>query len=247
MGDRLQGKICIVTGGGRGLGRAIVLRFAEEGATVIAAALTEAGKDVVKEAKGEVEFFKADVTQPDQVQSLIQRCRQRHGRLDVLINNAGKGDPSPRRLHEIEVAAWDEVLAVNVRGAFLVLKYALPLLIDSGGGSVINMASIGSFRGTPLSSNYIASKGAVLMMTRTAALEYVADNIRINALCPGAIATELVAAAPEDLIQMLVSQIPQGRLGTPREVANFALFLASDEASHCTGGAYILDGGRSAG
>ena len=247
MGDRLQGKVCIVTGGGRGLGRACVLRFAEEGARVIAVSLSEAGRDVVQAAQGEVEFHRADVSQPEQVQALVAYCRRRYGRLDVLVNNAGKGDPRPLRIHEVAVESWDDTIAVNVRGAFLVLKDCIPLMLDSGGGAIVNMASMGSFRASPRSSAYITSKGAMLMLSRTAALEYVGDNIRVNALCPGAIETDLVRAAPPEVREMLQARIPQGRMGRPEEVANFALFLASDEASHCTGGAYLVDGGRSAG
>jgi NAD(P)-dependent dehydrogenase (short-subunit alcohol dehydrogenase family) len=247
MGDRLKDKICIVTGGGRGLGRACVLRFAREGAQVIAVSVSDAGRDVVEEAGGGVEFYRADVSQPEQVQALAAHCRRRHGRLDVLVNNAGKGDPRPLRIHEVPLESWDDTIAVNVRGAFLALKYCIPLMLESGGGSIVNMASVGSFRASPRSSAYITSKGAMLMLSRTAALEYIGDNIRINALCPGAIETDLVRAAPPEVQEMLAARVPQGRLGQPEEVAAFALFQASDEASHCTGGAYIVDGGRCAG
>jgi NAD(P)-dependent dehydrogenase (short-subunit alcohol dehydrogenase family) len=247
MGDRLKDKICVVTGGGRGLGRAIVLRFAAEGARVIAVSVSDAGRDVVEEAQGEVEFYRADVSQPQQVQALVEHCRQRYGRLDVLVNNAGKGDPRPLRIHEVPEESWDDTIAVNVRGAFLVLKYSIRLMLDSGGGAIVNMASLGSFRASPRSSAYITSKGAMLMLSRTAALEYIHDNIRVNALCPGAIETDLVRNAPPEVREMLQARIPQGRLGRPEEVASFALFLASDEASHVTGGAYVVDGGRSAG
>ncbi len=246
MGDRLKDKVCIVTGGGRGLGRAIALRFAKEGARVIAVSVSDAGKDVAEVAEREIEFLRADVSQPEAVQAMAAHCRKRHGRLDVLVNNAGKGDPLQRRIHEVPVESWDDTIAVNVRGAFLVLKYCIPLMLDSGGGSIVNMASIGSFRASPRSSAYITSKGAMLMLTRTAALEYVDDNIRVNALCPGAIEIDLVRAAPPEVREMLQARIPQGRMGTPEEVASFALFLASDEASHVTGGAYAVDGGRSA-
>ncbi len=181
-----------------------------------------------------------------QVTSLIDHCRTRHGRLDVLVNNAGIGNRVQARVHETDPAEWDRVMNVNVRGAFLVLKHALRLMLDGGGGSVINMASIGSHRGTPFSSPYITSKGAILMLTRTAALEYAKDGIRINAVCPGVIRTPLIERQSEELKAYLASQVPQGRIGEPEEVAALCVFLASDEAPHITGADYLIDGGRGA-
>ncbi|MGF6931119.1 NAD(P)-dependent dehydrogenase (short-subunit alcohol dehydrogenase family) [Paraburkholderia sp. UCT70] len=226
-------------------GGAIALRFAAEGAKVIAVSVSDAGKDVA-EVDSRVEFYRGDVSQPEAVQAMVEHCRARYGRLDVLVNNAGRADPNPLRIHEVPVESWDQTIAVNVRGAFLVLKYAIPLMLASGGGSIVNIASMGSFRGSPRSSAYITSNGAMLMLTRTAALEYVKDHIRVNALCPGVIETDMVRDAHPDVRELLQSRIPLGRMGTPEEVASFALFLGSDEASFVTGGAYVIDGGRSA-
>lgn len=246
--SRLPHKIAIVTGAGSGIGRAIALRFALEGARVIAVARRlETLQSVVAEAQGEVVPHACDISQPDQVAALGDFCRKRYGRLDVLANNAGIGGDSGKRLHELSLEAFDRVMNVNVRGAFLVLRQAIALMLESGGGAVVNMASIGSFRATAGSCAYITSKGALLMMTRTAALEYVKDNIRVNAVCPGVIRTAILDNASPELIQMLQARVPQGRMGTPEEVASVALFLASDEASHVTGASYYVDGGRGAG
>jgi NAD(P)-dependent dehydrogenase (short-subunit alcohol dehydrogenase family) len=243
---RLANKLAIVTGAGAGLGKAIALRFAREGARVIAVTGSDSARQTVAEAQGAMEFVRCDVTDERQVIDLMQHCRQRHGRLDVLINNAGIGNRVQARVHETEPAEWDRVMNVNVRGAFLVLKHALSLMLDSGGGSIINMASIGSHRGTPYSSPYITSKGALLMLTRTAALEYAKDNIRINAVCPGVARTPLVEQQSQELQDMLRAEVPQGRLCEPDEVAALCVFLASDEAPHISGADYLIDGGRSA-
>ena len=246
--SRLPHKIAIVTCAGSGIGRAIALRFAAEGARVIAVARRlETLQTVAAEARGEVVPFACDISQPDQVAALGEFCRKRHGRLDVLANNAGIGGDSNKRLHELSIESFDRVMNVNVRGAFLVLRQAVALMLESGGGAIVNMASIGSFRATAGSGAYITSKGALLMMTRTAALEYVKDNIRVNAVCPGVIRTAILDNAPPELIETLQARVPQGRMGTPDEVASVALFLASDEASHVTGASYYVDGGRGAG
>jgi len=243
---RLQDKIAIVTGAGSGIGRAIVLRFAAEGARVIATDMNDKENEVAAEAQGEVIPFHCDVANPEQVQALMEFCKTRFGRLDVLCNNAGIGGHSAL-LHETSLEDWDRVMNVNVRGVFLVLKYAIPLMIDSGGGSVVNMASLGSFRASPRVGAYFTSKGAVKMLTQAAALEYVDAHIRVNAVCPGVVETPLLLAAPAEMQEMMIKRVPQGRLGTPEEVAALTLFLASDEASYITGVSYVIDGGRSAG
>jgi NAD(P)-dependent dehydrogenase (short-subunit alcohol dehydrogenase family) len=246
--SRLPHKIAIVTGASSGISRAIALRFASEGARVIAVARhSETLQSVAAQAQGEVVPYACDVSQPDQVAALGEFCRKRYGRLDVLANNAGIGGDSNKRLHELSIESFDRVMSVNVRGAFLVLRQAVALMLESGGGAIVNMASIGSFRATPGSGAYITSKGALLMMTRTAALEYVKDNIRVNAVCPGVIRTAILDDASPELMQALQARVPQGRMGTPEEVASVALFLASDEASHVTGASYYVDGGRGAG
>lgn len=246
MTGRLEGKCALVTGASTGIGRAVALRFAREGARVLGVARGASLETLTAESDGRIETLCCDVSDLEQVARLGNHCRERFGRLDVLCNNAGVGGRTSVRIHELEVDDWDRVLGTNLRGAFLVMKYMLPLMLESGGGSIVNMASIGSFRATPGSSAYITSKGGLLMLTRTAALEYVNDGIRVNAVCPGVTRTEILAKVPDEFQQTLTSRVPMGRMGTPEEVAALTLFLASDEASYITGAAYIIDGGRGA-
>ncbi len=244
---RLPHKIALVTGAGSGIGRAIALRFAAEGASVFAADLQQASLDTLAaEAQGTVATHICDVSAPEQVEAMVKACRERFGRLDILINNAGIGGSSLTPVHEMSLESWDKVLNVNLRGAFLVLKHAIPLMLASGGGSVVNMSSIGSMVCTAGSAAYHASKGGVKMLTQVAALDYVRQNIRVNAVCPGVTQTSILEGRPQSLLDQLSAGVPQGRLGRPEEVAAVALFLASDEASHVTGASYVVDGGVTA-
>jgi meso-butanediol dehydrogenase / (S,S)-butanediol dehydrogenase / diacetyl reductase len=237
---RIDGKVAIVTGAGAGIGRAIARRFASEGAMVIAAD--------IKNAAGTENILPldCDVTRSADVASVVETCRARFGRLDILVNCAGNF-PTSRPLHEIPFEDWDRTFAVHVRGAFAILKYALPLMIKSGGGAVVNMASTGGLRAVPGIAPYTASKGALLMLTKQAALEYAQDNIRVNAICPGTINTEKFQQMPPQIAESLGARIPMARFGTPDEVASLALFLSSDEASYISGTQVIADGAMCAG
>jgi len=178
---------------------------------------------------------------------LFEHCRRQFGRLDVLVNNAAVSSPNFPRMHEVPLEEWDRIIGVNQRGAFLVMKHGLALMLESGGGSLVNMASIGSFRASPNASAYLAAKGALLMMTRAAALEYAENHIRVNAVCPGMTRTAIFEGVSAERIAQLSARSPHARMTEPEEVANLTLFLASDEASAINGAAYIIDGGRSAG
>jgi NAD(P)-dependent dehydrogenase (short-subunit alcohol dehydrogenase family) len=247
MSGRLANKIALVTGASTGIGRAVVLRFAAEGATVIGVARHDNIEKLTTDSGGGALGWRCDVDDAAQVAALIKRIRERYGRLDVVCNNAGIGGKPNTRIHELDVEDFDRVIHTNLRGAFLVLKYSIPLLLASGGGSIVNMASVGSFLASPGSAAYITSKGGMLLLTRTAALEYVKDNIRVNAVCPGVTATEILASSSPEMVRMLTSRSPMGRMVTSEEVASLTLFLASDEASAITGSAYIIDCGRHAG
>ncbi|MBS9376459.1 SDR family NAD(P)-dependent oxidoreductase [Rhodococcus sp. B50] len=246
MANRLMGKTAIVTGAGSGIGRAIALRFAAEGATVLASDVTEGVEAIARES--ELIFpFRCDVSSDSDVAALEAEAQSRFGGLDILVNNAGIGGASDTPLHEYPIEVFDKVHSVNLRGAFLVLQAGLRLMLASGGGSVVNTASTGGFRATPGSSGYIISKGGMVMMTRQAGYEYAARGIRVNAIAPGTIRTPILDSAPDEVVARLESRSPEGRLGTADEVANLALFLASDEATHIIGQCYVIDGGRTAG
>jgi NAD(P)-dependent dehydrogenase (short-subunit alcohol dehydrogenase family) len=244
--DRLSGKYAVVTGASTGIGRAVALRFAAEGAHVLAIARSESIEALPRLGEGKIEAGRFDISVPEQAEAVFALCRKVFGRMDVLCNCAGIGGPPKVRVHEVPVENFDRVINTNLRGAFLVLKYGIALMLESGGGSVVNMASIGSFRASYGSSPYLSSKGGMMMLTRAAALDYIKDNIRINAVCPGVTRTEMLDGLDEDYIGVLSARVPMGRMATPEEVASVALFLASDEASHVTGSSYCVDGGRGA-
>jgi len=242
---RLEGKIAIVTGAGTGIGEAVALRFTHEGARVIGVGRSERVLGVAQRAGERMEGRRCDVSDPAAVATLMDYCRSRYGRLDVLVSNAAISPIFPR-LHEVSLDAWDEVINVNQRGAFLMLKYALPLMIDSGGGAIVNMASIGAFRASPNASAYLTSKGALVSMTRAAAIEYLKDGIRCNAVCPGMTRTAIFDKVSGEQMARLLARTPGIRMTEPEEVANLTLFLCSDEASAITGSVYLIDGGRGA-
>lgn len=248
MNQRFADKVAVVTGAASGIGEAVMIHLAEEGATVVALDRDAARLETaVASVPGNRAVAKTcDVADQASVDNVINGVASEFGRIDVLINNAGIGPPVRGRLHEIKPGDWDKVIAVNVKGVYLLLRAVIPHMLAQGKGSIVNMASVGSFRATPMSSSYITSKGAVLMMTRSAAIDYAADNIRVNAVCPGTTRTDILANTTEEQMEFLVSRSPQKRLGEPEEVAALVAFLASDEAPHINGSAYIIDGGRCA-
>ena len=239
---RLAGKRAIATGAGSGIGKATALRFAKEGAKVIAVDIN-GHEQTAADSDGTIIAYKCDVRDPAAVAALMQNAKSELGGLDILFNNAGIGRGG-RRLHEIDLKDWDDVIDTNVRGVFLILKYGLPLMIESGGGSVINTSSTSAYKAVFGNGAYTPSKAAVHLMTELAAMEYAADNIRVNAIAPGPIETPIYASVSTEMREKILGALPIGRMGTPEEVANVALFLASDEASFVTGATYLVDGGR---
>ena len=244
---RLDGKVAMVTGASTGIGRAITRRFIAEGGSVLALARTLADLETLaSENPQRIAVHSCDVSEAEAVDAAVAFCQARFGRLDILVNNAGVSGPAGLLLHEIPVNAWDEVIKINLRSNYLTLRAAIPLL-QRDGGAVINIASTGGLIATPRNSGYYASKGAVVQLTRAAAMDYVRHGIRVNAICPGVINTPILDGAPAAMIETIVERVPMQRLGEPEEIAALALFLASDEAGFITGSIYTADGGATAG
>jgi NAD(P)-dependent dehydrogenase (short-subunit alcohol dehydrogenase family) len=242
MSDRLAGKVCVLTGAASGIGLVTAERFAEEGAIVV-------GTDINPGAPGDLSL-QVDVTDPEQVKDMYQQVRDRYSRIDVLFNNAGTNPPDDVSIVESDDAVWDRVQEVNLRSVYLCCKHGIPHLLESGGGSVINTASFVAVMGAATSQiSYTAAKGGVLAMSREMGVEFARRNVRVNALCPGPVATplleELFAKDREKAATRLV-HVPIGRFAQPREIANAALFLASDESSYVTASTFLVDGGISA-
>jgi NAD(P)-dependent dehydrogenase (short-subunit alcohol dehydrogenase family) len=255
MTGRVAGKVALITGAGSGIGRAVSVRLAEEGAEVI---VTSRNAEHVEETRRETEQacgrpvtgFPLDVTDPAAVERGVARVTESFGRIDILSNNAGLGSPHTPSLTETTGEEWEELFRVNVTGMFWVCRAAVPHM--ASGASIVNMASINSFVGADRHAAYVATKGAVMQFTRALAIEFAPLGIRVNAVCPGVIDTPLTdlylerASEPDKLRRLLAAVSPLDRLGTPREVANCVLFLASEEASFVTGAALLVDGAATA-
>ena len=247
---RLEGKVALITGGGSGMGKVAAELFASEGANV---ALTdvhdEAGEATASAIGDRALYVHADVSKEADAEAMVAAAVARFGRLDVLYNNAGIMPLDDGSVTEAAGAIWDAVLSVNVKGVMFGCKFGIPAMLESGGGSIINVASFVAWMGAATSQTaYPASKGAVLAMTREIAVEYARKGVRCNALCPGPIDTPLLAellSDPERRQRRFV-HIPMGRLGRAEELANAALFLASDDSSYMTGTSLVVDGGITA-
>ncbi|WP_033344693.1 3-oxoacyl-ACP reductase [Catenuloplanes japonicus] len=244
--ERLAGRVAVITGAGSGIGLATARRFRDEGAFVVCADVdSHAGQAAAEEVGGEA--VTVDVGDEDQVRALFDGVAERHGRVDIAFNNAGISPPDDDSILTTGLDAWERVIRVNTTSVFLCCKYAIPHMRRQGKGSIINTASFVALMGAATSQiAYTASKGGVLAMTRELGVQFAREGIRVNALCPGPIATplllELFAKDPERAARRLV-HVPMGRFGQPEEIAAAVAFLASDDASFMTAGQFVVDGG----
>jgi NAD(P)-dependent dehydrogenase (short-subunit alcohol dehydrogenase family) len=249
VAGRLEGKVCVITGAGGGMGADAAVRFSEEGASVVVA---DVDGDAAARVAGEVGGLavQVDVADEESVKAMYAAADERHGGIDVLYNNAGISPADDASILDTELEAWERVQAVNTRGVYLCCRHGIPYLLQRGGGSVINVASFVALVGAATSQiSYTASKGAVLALSRELAVQFARERIRVNALCPGPVETPLLlriwSETPGAAERRLV-HLPMGRMAQPREIVNAALFLASDEASYVTGATFLVDGGLTA-
>lgn len=249
---RLKDKVCIITGAGSGMGRVAARMFCEQGALVVAADVSEgAGEETVALARetgsGDAIFVRADVSREDDCQNLVRQAVARFGRLDALYNNAGVMPEADHSVIDTPVEAWDLVQNINTKGIYLCCKYGIPAIIDSGGGSVINVASFVALVGCSVpQDSYTASKGAVIALTKSLAVQFGPKGVRSNAICPGPIATPMLMdwlLSDPDAKALRLNRIPMGRFGKAEEIVYMAIYLASDESAWTNGAAMVVDGG----
>ncbi|MCU1524813.1 MAG: NAD(P)-dependent short chain dehydrogenase, partial [Microbacteriaceae bacterium] len=234
--DRLQGKVAIVTGSGRGIGRSIAETFAREGAIVIAT-----GRAASEPFADGIEYVQLEVSEEKDWKRVVADVVAKHGKVDVLVNNAGM--ILYEKVHELTLDDWNLVVGVNQTGVWLGMREVIPHMLEAGSGSIVNISSIWGNAAVAGAHAYHATKGAVRNMSKSAAITYATDNIRVNSVHPGFIWTPLTEAQDPDVNAYVVGQTPMGRAGQPQEIADGVLFLASDEASFVTGSELVIDGG----
>lgn len=251
---KLAGKVALITGAGSGIGQAIALLFSQEGASVAVADFSEAGGtatvEQIRQAGGDAQFFQLDVSRSADVKQTVDAVLQRWNRLDVLCNNAGIGVAAA--VVDTTEEDWDRTLAVDLKGVFLGCKYAIPAMIERGGGVIVNTASVAGQVGVLNRAAYCSAKAGVVGLTKSVAVDYVGQNIRANAVCPGTVDSPWIQkilsaqADPAGERQRMVERQPMGRMGEPEEIARAALYLASDDSAFVTGTALVIDGGLTA-
>jgi NAD(P)-dependent dehydrogenase (short-subunit alcohol dehydrogenase family) len=248
---RLHGKVALITGGGTGIGAACARLFAQEGAAVVITgrrkdALETVVKDIEK-SQGRALGVAGSVTDETHAQAAVAQAVRSYGKLDILVNNAGAG-AFGKPLHETDEATWNEMLAINLTGVYRMVKAAVPELIKAGGGSIVNVSSIASLVGIPMTAAYSASKGGMDALTRCVAIDYAQQKIRCNSVCPGLVDTPMASGLIDnkDALAQIMAAYPLGRYGTSEEIAKLVLYLASDESAWMTGSVIPIDGGMTA-
>lgn len=244
MAGRLDGKVAVITGASKnaGIGAAMARLFCREGAKVLVVGLSGKQNEVAESIGSACLPFRADVSKSAEVQAMLNEAVSRFGRLDILVNNAGvEGAMVPTEVYPEE--EFDRVWSINVGSVFLGMRYAIPLMLKTGGGSIVNTSSMSSVVAFPTMPAYCASKSAVSMLTKVVAVENAAKGIRANVICPGPVATDMIAGMPADYIKAVNDAVPLHRMADPSEVADLGLFLASDESSFITGSSIVIDGG----
>jgi NAD(P)-dependent dehydrogenase (short-subunit alcohol dehydrogenase family) len=251
MAGLLDGKSALITGGGGGIGRATALAFAREGARVAVADAAEAAAQqtvaLINQAGGQAMSLTGDVTDSSVVEATVKTVVAAYGRLDCAFNNAGiagfQVDASGKKTADWSESSFDRMIAVNLKGVWLCMKHELTQMVAQGGGAIVNTASIAGLIGLPTSSAYVAAKHGVVGLTKTAALEYAGDNVRVNAVCPGYIETNMTKDTMQRRGEQIMAMVPFHRMGKPEEIAEMVVWLCSERASYVSGAAYNVDGG----
>ena len=256
MEGTMKGKVAIVTGSGSGIGRSAALLLATQGASVVVSEFSErTGMEtasIIRDSGGSAEFVRTDVSQDSSCAAAVSFAVEKFHGIDVLVNNAGVDSSEPRLLADTSPEEFDRIMGVNLRGAWLMSRHSIPIMMGRHGGTIVNMASIGGMMPIPTGMPYSVSKAGLIMLTKSIAAEYGKQGIRANAIAPGWISTSMPRRFTdasniryEDFVQSVSRRTPLSRLGTPEEIAKLVLFLASDESSYITGQTYVIDGGLS--